>query len=163
MNSQTMSIDPERSWPSWAISITVVAAVMLVGSAFPAGEWYQSLAKPTWQPPPWIFGPVWSAIYAALAASLALLLQAPPSRQRRRSLVAFGVMLLLNAAWTPLFFGLQSPLLAFADVILLWIAAVCSVLTAAAARPGAAWLQLPNLLWVSFALVLNGVILALNW
>lgn len=163
MNSRVVSQDPERSWPHWLTGILVVAAVMAIGSAFPPGEWYERLAKPTWQPPSWAFAPVWTVIYATLAASLALLLKAPAGEDRRNALLLFSVQLLFNAAWTPLFFGAESALLAFIDVVCLWVAALASALFAVSVRPAAAWLQIPNLLWVSFALVLNGVILALNW
>lgn len=163
MSSQAMSTGMQRTWPSWAIAIAAVALVMGVGAAFPPDDWYASLVKPTWQPPDWAFAPVWTTIYAALGAALALLLNAPPSQERTLALGTFGLQLLLNAAWTPLFFGLNSTLLAFVDVICLWIAALSSAVFALAVRPASAWLQLPNLLWVSFALVLNGVILALNW
>lgn len=163
MNARVVSQEFERSWPHWMIGIVVVASVMAIGSTFPPGTWYEQLAKPTWQPPAWVFAPVWTLIYATLAASLALLLAAPAGVDRRNALRMFSLQLLFNAAWTPLFFGAESALLAFIDVVCLWIAALASALFSVAVRPAAAWLQMPNLLWVSFALVLNGVILALNW
>jgi tryptophan-rich sensory protein len=161
-----MSVGRERTWPAWLAwlaSLAAVGAAMAVGGAFPPDAWYEQLIKPTWQPPDSVFAPIWSMLYAALAIALALLIQSPRSVERRQAITLFGLQLVFNAAWTVLFFGLHSPLFAFVDVICLWIFALCSALAALAVRPASAWLQLPNLLWVSFALVLNGVIMALNW
>lgn len=162
MNSRALSHGPEHGWSRWLLAALAVAGAMAIGAAFPPGAWYEQLIKPSWQPPVWVFAPAWAGIYATLAASLALLLSSPHGKDRRRALILFATQLALNAAWTPLFFGLQSPLLSFIDVIALWVAALSSALLAVTVRPMAAWLQIPNLLWVSFALVLNGVILALN-
>src|SRR5690606_16967784 len=120
MSSRAMDTAGGRAWPAWLTALGVIAVIMTLGSSFPPGDWYEQLAKPTWQPPAWVFAPIWSLIYASLAASLALLLQAPRSVERRRALQLFAVQLVFNVAWTPLFFGLQSPLLAFIDVVCLW-------------------------------------------
>jgi benzodiazapine receptor len=147
---------------AWVIAIAAIALVLACGVLFPPGDWYAGLRKPTWQPPGWLFGPVWSTLYALLAVALALLLKARPSAQQRNALGWFVLQLSLNAAWTPLFFGLQRPELAFALICLLWIAQLGSILASFKLRALAGWLQVPTLAWVSFALVLNGVIVALN-
>lgn len=157
--SSTAGLRPAQAW---IIAIAVIALVLACGAAFPPGDWYAGLRKPTWQPPNWLFGPVWSALYALLTIALALLLQSRRGPRRRIALIWFGVQLALNAAWTPLFFGLQRPDLAFVAICLLWIAQLGSILAAFKLRPLAGWLQVPTLAWVSFALVLNGVISALN-
>ena len=149
-------------WLAWSIALAAMIVVLAVGSQFPPGDWYAELRKPTWQPPNWLFGPVWSTLYAMLAIALSLLLRALPGRRRNTALCWFGVQLGLNAAWSPVFFGLQQPALAFVVICLLWIALLGSILAALKLRPLIGWLQLPTLVWVSFALVLNGVIVALN-
>jgi translocator protein len=144
------------------IAITAVAATLAIGSAFGPDAWYESLRKPTWQPPNWVFGPVWSVLYLMLMVALVQLLQAPPGPERSNALRWFGAQLVLNAAWSPLFFGLKMPALALLDIGLLWLALLGSIQAAFQVRESSAWLQVPTLIWVSFALVLNGVILALN-
>lgn len=166
MSTQPMDLHRSRTGmrPSqaWPIAIVAIALVLACGALFAPGEWYESLRKPTWQPPNWLFGPVWSSLYALLAIALALVLQAPAGRPRRVALGWFGAQLVLNAAWSPLFFGLQQPALAFVCICLLWIAQLGSILAAFKLRTASGWLQVPTLAWVSFALVLNGVIVALN-
>jgi translocator protein len=147
---------------SWLVAITAVAATLAIGSAFGPDAWYESLRKPTWQPPNWVFGPVWSVLYLMLMVALVQLLQAPPGPERSNALRWFGAQLVLNAAWSPLFFGLKMPALALLDIGLLWLALLGSIQAAFQVRESSAWLQVPTLIWVSFALVLNGVILALN-
>lgn len=151
-----------RPLQAWAIAIAAVVLVLACGALFPPGDWYSALRKPTWQPPSWVFGPVWSSLYALLTIALALMLKARRGPRRRVALGWFGLQLGLNAAWTPLFFGLQRPDLAFLVICALWIALLGSILAAFKLRPLAGWLQVPTLAWVSFALVLNGVIFALN-
>lgn len=148
---------------AWLIAAAVIAAVVAAGVAFPPDAWYAELRKPTWQPPNAVFGPVWTVLYVLMMVSLALLLQAPEGARRSHALAWFTAQLVLNAAWTPLFFGLQQPLLAFVVICLLWLTLLGGIFAAFAVRSTSAWLLVPTLLWVSFALVLNGVIVALNW
>jgi tryptophan-rich sensory protein len=159
LSSSNDCMRPRLAWP---IAVAAIVVVLACGALFPPGDWYAALNKPTWQPPNWLFGPVWTTLYAMLAVALALLLQAPPGSRRKVALCWFGIQLLLNAAWTPLFFGLQQPAVAFVAICLLWLALLGSILAALKVRPLVGWLQVPTLAWVSFALVLNGVIVALN-
>lgn len=166
MSTQPMDIPRSRSGlrpaAAWTLALAAIALVLACGALFPPGEWYEALRKPTWQPPNWLFGPVWSSLYALLAIALALLLQVRPGPRRSVALTWFGLHLALNAAWTPLFFGLQEPALAFVCICLLWVAQLGGILATIKLRPSVGWLQVPTLAWVSFALVLNGVIVALN-
>jgi benzodiazapine receptor len=147
---------------AWLIAAAVIATVVAAGVAFPPDAWYAELRKPTWQPPNALFGPVWTTLYLLMMVALALLLQAPAGARRTHALSWFAAQLVLNAAWTPLFFGLHQPLLAFVAICLLWLTLLASIFAAFAVRGLSAWLLVPTLLWVSFALVLNGVIVALN-
>lgn len=163
MNAISPLFDRRRSLSHWAIAAAVILAVAGCGAMFGPDTWYQGLRKPSWQPPGWVFGPVWTTIYLCLTIALALLLQAPAEPARRQALIWFALQLVFNAAWSPLFFGLHSPFLAFVDISALWCFALISALSALKVDSGAGWLQVPHLLWVSFALILNGVIVALNW
>ncbi|GAA4788767.1 TspO/MBR family protein [Lysobacter hankyongensis] len=134
------------------------------GALFAPDAWYLALLKPTFNPPAWLFGPVWSALYLMMAVALWLVRRdrdADPV-QRRRASTLFAVQFVLNLLWTPLFFGLHSPGLAFVDICLLWIALLTTMLAFGRVRPLAGYLLLPYLLWVSFALVLNGTIWLMN-
>lgn len=134
------------------------------GALFAPDAWYEALLKPTFNPPAWLFGPVWTLLYGMMAVALWLVRRdrdAEPAL-RRRATVLFAVQFALNLLWTPLFFGLHSPGLAFVDICLLWIALLTTMLTFGRVRPLAGYLLLPYLLWVSFALVLNGTIWLMN-
>lgn len=161
MNSAVESRHPPLA--AWLCAFAAMSAVVAIAGLFAPDVWFEGLRKPTWQPRNEVFAPIWALVYVNLGAALALLLQAPPDRTRQEALGWFGAQLLLNAAWPMMFFGLRSPLLGFVDIALLWSCALGSAIAALRVRPLLAWLQLPHLLWVSFALVLNGVILALNW
>lgn len=133
-----------------------------LGALFMPGEWYASLKKPSWNPPGWIFGPVWTVLYAMMAVAAWLVWRRGGFAAQRRALTLFLVQLALNAAWSPLFFGLHWPGVAFAEIVLLWLAIVATV---AAFRPVsrvATFLLMPYLLWVTFASVLNFTLWRLN-
>ncbi|MFZ5637860.1 MAG: TspO/MBR family protein [Pseudomonadota bacterium] len=134
------------------------------GVLFGPDEWYAGLLKPTFNPPSWLFGPVWTALYASMAIALWWMRRdrAADPAQRRRAGRLFAVQFVLNLIWTPLFFGLRSPGLAFVDICLLWVALLATMLAFGRVRPLAGYLLLPYLLWISFALVLNGTIWLMN-
>jgi translocator protein len=144
--------------------LVIVALGAAAGVFFAPGEWYDDLRKPPFNPPNWIFGPVWTTLYVLMAVALWLVRrdQAAPLFLRSRASRWFAAQFLLNLLWTPLFFGLRSPLLAVLDIGLLWIAISATMLAFRRVRPLAAWLLLPYLAWVSFAAVLNAAIWWLN-
>lgn len=124
--------------------------------------WYPTLVKPAWTPPPFLFGPVWTCLYAMMAVSAWLVWLSPPTPTRRAALTAFTVQLLLNAAWSPLFFGLRSTGLGLLDIVLLWPAILATLILSRRVRPAAAWLLVPYLAWSSFATALNVALWRLN-
>lgn len=131
------------------------------GSQFPPGEWYAALAKPRWTPPSWVFGPVWTLLYVLMGVAAWLVWD----RHRNAARVAlnlFVLQLIVNAAWSWLFFGLRSPALAFAGIVLLWALILATVIAFRRLRPPAAALLLPYLAWVTFAAALNFAIWRLN-
>ena len=138
------------------------AIAALMGALFPAQRWYRSLKRPGWSPPAWLFGPVWTLLYILIAIAgwrLALFWPAPAALA---ALVAWGVQIVLNAVWTPLFFGLRRPDLAFYEITILWLAIAATILLAAPVDGLAALLMLPYLAWAGFAAALNFSIWRLN-
>ncbi len=132
------------------------------GAFFSPGEWYAELNKPSWNPPGWIFGPVWTALYIMMAVAAWLVWKRGGFATQRWPLGWFLAQLLLNALWTPLFFGLQQPGVAFAEILLLWLAILATLLAFRPVSRAAFWLLVPYLAWVSFATVLNGTLWRLN-
>jgi benzodiazapine receptor len=142
--------------------LLVCFAPATLGAVFPTGEWYAGIRKPAWNPPGWIFGPVWTTLYAMMAVSAWLVWRRGGFAAQRRPLALFLVQLALNAAWTPLFFGLHLPGLAFAEILLLWSAIAAAVAAFLRVHRVAGLLLLPYLAWVTFAAVLNGTLWRLN-
>ena len=126
------------------------------------GGWYAELAKPTWNPPSWVFGPVWTVLYAMMAVAVWLVWQRGGWRAQRGPLTLYVVQWALNALWTPLFFGLQRPGLAFAEILVLLAAVYGTLILFFRAKPLAGLLLVPYALWTTFAAVLNFTIWRLN-
>lgn len=143
-----------------AVFVSVVAASALFGAQFEQGAWYQSLAKPTWNPPGAVFGPVWTALYICIAVAGWLVWR----RVGRIDavLVVWIVQLVLNAAWSWLFFGLHRPDLALIDIVLLLATILVFVALARRHSAVASWLFVPYALWVAFATALNFTIWRMN-
>lgn len=133
------------------LAISFVPA--LIGFRFPAPEYYARLQKPSWAPPGWLFGPVWTVVYALMG--IAAWLVAAKGGSSRTPLVLWSAQLGLNATWTPVFFGLRAPGLALVNIVLLWLALVGTVSAFFSRRPLAGALLIPYLAWVSFATALN--------
>jgi len=132
------------------------------GGLFMPGEWYALLKKPSWNPPGWVFGPVWTALYTVMAVAAWLIWRLGGWQAQRRPLMLFFLQLVLNAAWTPLFFGLHRPGMAFFEIVLLWLTIAATVIAFSRVSRAAAWLLAPYLAWVSFAAVLNFTLWRLN-
>jgi benzodiazapine receptor len=140
-------------------------AVAGVGSLFtrPAIEgWYAALRKPLWTPPNWIFGPVWSALYLSMAIAAWLVWRRAGFAGARLPLTLFALQLVLNLAWTGVFFGLRMPRAAFAEIVLLWLFILATTAAFWPLSRAAAWLMVPYLLWVTYAATLNYGIWRLN-
>jgi tryptophan-rich sensory protein len=133
-----------------------------IGGFFVPGAWYGTLKKPSWNPPSWIFGPVWSVLYTTMAVAAWLVWKRGGFAGQRLALSLFLAQLLFNALWSPLFFGLRHPALAFVDIVLLWLALLGTVAAFWIARPVAGALLLPYLAWVTFASALNFALWRLN-
>jgi translocator protein len=125
-----------------------------IGYRFPAPEYYARLKKPSWAPPGWVFGPVWTVLYALMGIA-AWLVAARNGPAARTPLLLWGAQLGLNTTWTPVFFGLRAPGLALVNIVLLWIALAGTLTAFLSRRPVAGVLLIPYLSWVSFATALN--------
>jgi len=126
------------------------------------GAWYRSLRKPWFQPPAWVFAPVWTVLYATIAASGYRVWRAPASEERTRALSLWAAQLGLNAAWPWLFFGRKDPRGALVDMGLLRLSVAAYTDAAAKVDPDATLLMAPYRGWVSFASLLNAEIVRLN-
>ena len=148
------------------ILVAAIAAVAVgaVGSTITdLGPWYQSLVKPSWQPPDWLFGPVWTLIFALAALSAATGWRDAPNREARDWLVIFfGMNGFLNVFWSLLFFRMQRPDWALVEVGLLWLSILLLIISLARFSRPASLLLVPYLAWVSFAALLNWKVVALN-
>lgn len=145
-------------------SIAICNAAGLFGTIFTFDaikNWYADLVKPVFSPPNWVFGPVWTILYVLMGISLYLVWE--KSKNYREYYVSFFVIhLVLNAAWSYVFFGLENPFWAFVNIIILWIMIVAMVVMYYRISKWASILLVPYLLWVSFASVLNFAIWQLN-
>jgi tryptophan-rich sensory protein len=148
------------SW-DWSLAVFVVLVVLAASSGvfFKPGEWYKSLRKPSWTPPSWAFGPVWSVLYLMMAVAGWLVWRAEPVSI---AIWIWGLQLLVNAAWSGIFFGLRRMDLAFYWIGLLWLLVAGFIVTAAATSTTAALLFAPYLIWVSIAGALNWTVWRMN-
>ena len=155
------------SGPLWrpvtAAALTAFVFAALGGTITDTGPWYQSLRKPSWQPPDWLFGPAWTTIYAFTVAAAVIAWRRAPTRSAREWLLGlFALNGFLNVLWSLLFFRFQRPDWALIEVVPLWLSIVAiAVATGRYARP-TAWLLAPYLAWVAFAAFLNLTIVRLN-
>lgn len=126
------------------------------------GGWYEALNKPLWNPPSWVFGPVWTLLYLMIGLAGYFAWARGRRAERRAVFTVYGAQLVLNALWSPLFFGLRRPDWALGALILLWFSILlCIGLFSQRSRP-AAWLLMPYFIWVSFAGALNTAIMIIN-
>ena len=125
-------------------------------------NWYNMIEKPSFNPPNYIFGPVWSALYFLMGISFYLIVKRPKSELRKKAIIIFLLQLFLNFCWSFIFFQFHQIGLAFLEIILIWISILFMIIRFYKINKYAALLQIPYLLWVSFACFLNGTIWYLN-
>jgi translocator protein len=134
----------------------------LTGAMFRPGDWYERLTKPSWRPPNQLFAPVWSVLYLMIAVSGWLIWRETGFVGATLPLAIYALQLVLNAAWTPLFFGLHRIDLGFFDIVLVWLSIVATIVLFYPIHSVAAMLLLPYLAWVTFAAALNFAVWRLN-
>jgi len=125
-------------------------------------EWYATLNRPSFNPPNWIFGPVWTTLYILMGISFFLVWKQEESKVRNRAILIFLLQLLLNFAWSFIFFYFNMIGLALVEIILLWISIVMMLVVFYKIKPLASYINIPYLLWVTFATVLNASYYFLN-
>ncbi len=139
-----------------------IGAISGIATSTGLNDWYMALNKPSFNPPGYLFGPVWTVLYIFMGVSLYLIWQSPVNEQRTRAIALFAIQLFLNFWWSFLFFKFQLLGIAFIEIILIWMSIVAMIYAFYQIHKPAAYLQIPYLLWVSFASVLNGAIWWLN-
>lgn len=157
-------IEKKINWWKLIVSVVVCQLAGGIGSLFTAPNitgWYGTLQKPSFNPPNWIFGPVWTTLFVLMGISLYLIWNSK-SPKKNIAITVFGVQLGLNVLWSVLFFGMQNPFLAFCEIILLWVAILASMILFWPIAKKTTWLLLPYILWVSFASILNFTLWQLN-
>jgi len=145
--------------------IIVCEGVGFLGTIFTLPSiptWYATLQKAPFNPPPWVFGPVWTTLYFLMAVSLFLILQKKLKKQRNFLLILFSAQLFLNFLWSVIFFGMHLPLVALLEISLLWISIALLIVGFWKFSKSAAMLLIPYIFWVSIASVLNLFVVLLN-
>lgn len=142
--------------------ILACAAAAAPGIIIRPGEWYRALAKPSWRPPNWLFGPVWLVLYLSIAVSGWLVWRDVGPEAAAVALAIYALQLVLNGLWSVIFFGLHRPGLAFAEILCLLVAILATIAAFYPLHPIAAYILIPYALWVGFATLLNYSIWRLN-
>lgn len=160
----TAALKTSNTWIGLVVALAACLGVGAIGSIFTAqglAEWYVQLRKPTWNPPSWVFGPVWTMLYIGMAVAV-WRVWTRTHGQGSSALAYFGVQLALNLVWSALFFGMRNSGLAAVEIVMLWAAILGTLISFAPIDRVAALLLAPYLAWVSFAAVLNVTIWRLN-
>lgn len=148
------------------ISMAICLAAGALGSLFTTPEidtWYQFLEKPSWNPPSWVFGPVWTVLYILMGIALYIVWKKPTFKKiKRTAIILFTIQLVLNLAWSWIFFNQHQIGWALVDICVLWVFIVLCIFSFSAVYHSAGWLLVPYICWVSFAVILNYTIWQLN-
>lgn len=142
--------------------LAVSLAAGWIGSLFMPGEWYASLVKPAWTPPDAVFAPVWTVLYLMMGTAAWLVWKKEGFPGATVPLALFIIQLVLNSLWSYLFFGAHQPMLAFCEIVVLWLTILITSIAFWKVRPIAGALLVPYLCWVGFALALNFQLWRLN-
>jgi translocator protein len=155
-----------KNWMKLVIALIIPQLVAASGAYFTItgiGSWYQTLEKPSWNPPSWVFGPVWTTLYVLMGIALYLVWKSKaPEKQKRRAITLWGIQLFLNFLWSFLFFGQEQILGALLEIVILWLFILFTIFSFARINKLAAWLLVPYISWVTFAALLNYTIWDLN-
>jgi tryptophan-rich sensory protein len=154
-----------RNMDYGAIGVVFVLAASISGQLATTTNWlpwYAALAKPPFNPPNWVFAPVWGGLYLLMAVAVWRVVRRPPSPARRWALILFFIQLALNAAWSWMFFVAHSPVLGLINVIPQWIVIVAATVAFVRIDRIAGWALVPLAAWVGYASLLNAAIFWLN-
>jgi translocator protein len=148
------------------ISIAIPVAIGATSGFFTVTgveSWYQTINKPSWNPPSWIFGPVWTSLYVMMGIALYLVWKSDSSSiLKKTAFILFAVQLLFNFFWSFIFFNQQQVGWALVEMLIMWVLILLTIFAFANVSKTAAWLLVPYIVWVSFAAILNFTIWKLN-
>ena len=147
------------------VALLITVGIGSLGGLFTYPEilnWYAGLQKPSFQPPNWLFGPVWTLLYILMGISLYLVWKQPVSALRNKALTIFTIQFVLNFCWSIIFFNQHQIGLALIEIIVMWICILITIFQFGKLSSIAAWLLVPYISWVSFATILNAAIWKLN-
>lgn len=151
-----------KKYIAFLISIIIAFIPSMIGVFYRPGAWYLEIAKPEWNPPGWIFGPVWTMLYLSMAVAAWLVWQQREKIEIKIPLIIYSIHLILNALWSWIFFGIHNLPLSVIEILLLWASIVGTIILFYKIRKLAGLILIPYLLWVSFASYLNYTIWVLN-
>lgn len=162
--TNTEALKRNFEWlPTIIITLCVVALSVFGSMATNSqGEWYRSLVKPDWNPPSWVFAPVWTTIYILLIISATITWHRTSGNERRKLMTLFAINGLFNLLWSFAFFQAESTVFGFVDILLVWVTILMLVIRTWRISKAASFMLVPYLLWVTFATALNGAIMAMN-
>jgi benzodiazapine receptor len=147
------------------ICLVICQLAGIIGSIFTTPAipgWYATLERPAFTPSNWLFAPVWTFLFLLMGITLYLIWQAYPKKEAKSALLFFVIQLGLNILWSVIFFGLKSPMIAFFEIVVLWLAILLTIAKSFEVSKVAGYLLLPYILWVNFAAVLNFFLWRLN-
>lgn len=155
-----------KNWLKLLISILLPQVAAGIGAYFTVtgtGTWYQTIEKPDWNPPSWLFAPVWTILYIAMGVAFYLIWKSSAAPGKKRTaMILWGVQLVLNLFWTIIFFNQHQLFWATVEIAVLWVAILATIFAFAKISKVAAWLLVPYIAWVSFAGILTWTIWSLN-
>jgi tryptophan-rich sensory protein len=167
VNDSRERLDPRA--PLWRYAIATVPLILAIGifagrasNPGPGNGWFDTLAKPEMMPPGWAFGAAWSVLYILLGIAIALILRRRGAPGWKMAVGLFSAQMLLNFSWSPVFFGLHRPALAFVIIMLMLVLTIAAAFLFRRIDRQAAWLMVPYLAWLVFASILNFEIIELN-
>ncbi len=143
-------------------SLAITFGAASIASRFTPGRWYAALSKPSWNPPSWVFGPVWGILYILMAVAAWLVWRQNGFAGAAIPLAVYLLQLILNALWSWLFFGLHDLMIAFLEILTLWLAILGTIVLFWGLNLASGILLVPYILWVTFAAVLNFTLWRLN-
>ncbi|HOY05493.1 MAG TPA: tryptophan-rich sensory protein [Saprospiraceae bacterium] len=162
----TQAVSNISSFWKWVIAVVICEAAGIVSaliSMTAMNPWFDTLNKPSWNPPAYLFGPVWTFLYVLMGTALWLIWKSDaPEKEKKSAEIVFAIQLFLNFWWSIIFFRYHELALAFAEVILLLITIAITIFRFAPISRTAAWLMVPYISWVSFASMLNYTIWMMN-
>ncbi len=151
-----------RRWLTLVLFVVISLSAGMIGSQFPPDAWYRGLEKPSWNPPDYLFAPVWTLLYILMGVAAWLVWAHGEKGKRLLPLSVFAVQLGVNALWSWLFFGMRRPDLAFIDIVAMWVLICATIILFWKVKRSAGLLLIPYLAWVSFATALNFQLWQLN-